>query len=879
MKQFRQGLFVLLLIFVVAPVSRAADDCGTITSINPYSGAITTTAIENCADPFAVTGNLLEEFNFTIHGQSVSQTTDLLEIEADVVSDIRFQSPPSFFGLLFSVYAHEAGNVVEVDLFSPPEDSLDPQASLELLEEYFADDPDIDLYRTAFITGDTSQMSLEQEDIFYDFIDNELSPAPGFALPFGTYTFVFEQEIICVSQAIQPSWWQQVRSYVIPTAHAFFCPGGEDPHRSAVTITFTQATVEPTGASSVLFLPGIQASRLYVDGALGTEDQVWIPNNNGDVRQLAMTETGESVNDIYTNDILEEVGGVINVYKGFIDALEDLKADLAINDYHAFAYDWRYSVFDVATQPVMYPDNEERLLLDEILKLAEGSYTGKVTIVAHSNGGLVAKALLQEYGDTELAGVVDKLIMVGTPQLGTPKGIAAMLHGTDQQLLGGLIIDDVVARDVIQNLPGAYSLLPSERYFSDVANDPLVTSDLTVTTESVRQYQPITTRNQLNSLLLDSEDTISDSPSINEPISLNETLLNQSLAEQTILDSWQAPDDISVYEVVGTGLPTISAIEYREFACETSVACLFNTYMKPYPQFTSDGDGTVVAGSAAGYESAKTTAVIDLQLEGSGLSKNINHVNITEGDAAQTFITSAILYPYLVDSIRVPEFSSVSSQYTIVGTHSPVTPRIVSADGRMYGYGEDGVFYQEIEDVEYFELGGSVYLLIPSTETNYTIELTGTASGPYTLTIEQLEADDSITPVGRIVATSSNTLIGVLKVTDGDFGSLDSDIDGDGNVDQSWSITGELLFTQNSNQVSVTSGGSSGTRVRDQAPSQLIDPTPLVIQTKVTPVRLDILALLLLLSRILGEVDGLSIKEADTLRGILERMGDLIESS
>ena len=60
------------------------------------------------------------------------------------------------------------------------------------------------------------------------------------------------------------------------------------------TISFVAQTEtvdpQPLGASSVLFLPGIQASRLYTDGILGSEDRLWESVFENDLRQLAMTE-------------------------------------------------------------------------------------------------------------------------------------------------------------------------------------------------------------------------------------------------------------------------------------------------------------------------------------------------------------------------------------------------------------------------------------------------------------------------------------------------------------------------------------------------------------------------------------------------------------
>jgi|AntRauTorckE6833_2_1112554.scaffolds.fasta_scaffold22176_1 hypothetical protein len=89
----------------------------------------------------------------------------------------------------------------------------------------------------------------------------------------GTYslvTRVMEKPILVSSR----SWWQKLFPPLIPTAYA---QNIALPEEEVFVTTFTIKLKEPeepdpTGASSVLFLPGIQASRLYTDGVLGTEN-------------------------------------------------------------------------------------------------------------------------------------------------------------------------------------------------------------------------------------------------------------------------------------------------------------------------------------------------------------------------------------------------------------------------------------------------------------------------------------------------------------------------------------------------------------------------------------------------------------------------------
>jgi len=739
-------------------------------------------------------------------------------------TDNYFYTLEDSFSLLADAYRH-VDQGYQYQSLEPeflPEPPIEDQ--LVFLEEYFADDPDVAVYRSIFLTGGDESVTPEQFGVYSAF---SFGPLAKFttavqqpALVPGTYTFVFTEQEICVSHTQPESLFARFRELLIPTAHALLCTGGSEIY--AITLILEGPAPEPTGASSVLFLPGIQASRLYKERSQAGEDQLWEPQGNEDVRQLAMTTNGESVNTVYTRDVVEEITGAFfgkNIYKGFLGLLNGLQNDQVIAEYQPFAYDWRNSVYEVATEPVKYPDGETKLLLDEVIQLAEDSYTKKVTIVAHSNGGLIAKALLQEYGDTALAGKVDKLVMIGTPQLGTPKGIGAMLHGTDQQALGGLVIDDEVARDVIQNMPGAYTLLPSAGYFSSISPDSLIFADDSLETTSVREYGLITNRSALEDFLLDTKSVLPDDLVINQPLTLNRNLLARAAAEQEMLDDWQAPEGVAVYEAVGTGLATISGFEYRAFACSTSAACLFGTFMKPYPLFDNRGDETVIAGSAQAYDGDKVTAVVNLELENDGITNiNRSHAHLTESPAVQTFVESVIKYPYVVDGIQVPEFIEVTSKYTLIGVHSPVTVQITTSDGKVVGRdGDQG--QEEVIGSQYIELGGSTYLIIPADVDDYTIEMTGTDVGPFTLTIEQLGSDNERTVIASIVSQSSPNMQATMVLTDGVHGNLLVDIDGDGSIDEERTTNGDLIVVEELIAAVTTNHSGSVTRVGDRAPS------------------------------------------------------------
>jgi hypothetical protein len=602
----------------------------------------------------------------------------------------------------------------------------------------------------------------------------------------GTYVLVTNAYELLLTE--NTTWWRTLTDLFTPAiAYA------ETPYFSEVYVTtFTVALTPPpapTGASSVLFLPGIQASRLYTDGALGTENQLWEPNRDADVEKLAMTGEGESINAIYTKDVLDEINVLPvpqeNIYKGFLAMLDDMVESGEIASSTAFAYDWRYDVFDVVTSDIMYPDNQVKRLLDEVLQLAESSYTGKVTIVGHSNGGLVAKALLSTYGEAELTGKVDKIVLIGTPQLGTPKAIGSMLHGLDQSLGLGLVATADTVRQVTKNMPGAYTLLPSLEYFNQT-NEPVITTDGSVLAQSVAEYGEIDTAEALHNFLLNSLSNRGEAVGLNEPITLNTEMSTHARTSQTTLNAWRAPAGVSVYEVAGTGLATIKGYEYREYGCvESNAFCVLDTYLIFFPIMTNEGDETVVEHSAVGYGGDKTVAKVDLsELNNQFSHLDRAHKSLTETEPVQDFVKSVIKYPYLIEAVVEPEFTSVSSEYTIIAVHSPVSLQALDNTGKRVGI-VDGEIKEEISSSQYFELGESKYIVLPR-EANVSVMIQGTGEGIYSLTIDELLADGTqenrqtigglpVTPTMRAQFTQRLGVLGPI-VTDSD-GDLAPDIE------------------------------------------------------------------------------------------------------
>ncbi len=304
--------------------------------------------------------------------------------------------------------------------------------------------------------------------------------------------------------------------------------------------------------SNILFLPGVMGSRLYMSSL--TENQLWEPNKNTDVKKLYLDEFGKSINNIFTKEIIAKtniLGGLPfvdkDIYKDFTEYLNKLKSKNTITDYNAVPYDWRMSADYILNQGIKLKDKNIDLV-QTMKDLQKTSKTGKVTIITHSNGGLVAKQLILELQKAGLESVVDRIIFVAMPEYGTAQAITALMFGHNQSVAGGLIMRSSIARELGKNMPTAYTLLPSEKYYTyNVHSDRLLQETV------IRNYSRV-----------------------------NQDLWNKSKELHLQLDNIIYPKDMGIYQILGTGVSTLSDISLDDK----------NIY-KIIPLYSKNGDGVV----------------------------------------------------------------------------------------------------------------------------------------------------------------------------------------------------------------------------------------------------------------------------------------------
>jgi hypothetical protein len=536
------------------------------------------------------------------------------------------------------------------------------------------------------------------------------------------------------------------------------------------------APTKPPCCSNVLFLPGLEASRLYRDegGILGTStNRLWEPNRNDDVKKLYLNPDGTSVDQtIYTDGVLDSAFGIKDIYKNFVAMMNGVVADGTIRAWMPFGYDWRMAVEDVVQGQTRYATTT-RKLLDEVEKLAASSKTSKVTIIAHSNGGLVAKFLCKELEKAGKSSLIDKVILVAAPLLGTPQAIAGLLHGFDQGILNGFVLNTSIARTLGLHMQSAYGLLPSLEFFNHLSL-PLITE----IGGAVDSYLGLQT------FLSGADGRVEPQENdIKTPAVLSTGLLKKAEALHGAIDTWNFPAVTQVLSIAGWGIPTTRSIDYSSSSPKVIKGI--------------EGDGTVLTLSALNYYGP--TLYFNLGLYNHDLKKDASHADILETDILKNILSENIATTSLVTrsseylTSDKPTNSYPWMKWLSVSVHSPVDMDIYDDKGGHMGLvpipnapaDSDVQMLENTLGGHYEYLGDEKYMLLPA-DGVYTVKLKGTGVGNFTFQVQKF--------VGETMTETQNIVFADLPVTplleasttlsfQSATSTLHMDVDGNGTTD------------------------------------------------------------------------------------------------
>lgn len=589
-----------------------------------------------------------------------------------------------------------------------------------------------------------------------------------------------------------------------------------------VTFTIPDPCADSACLSNVLFLPGIEASRLYMRDASGSERQLWEPSIASDIPWLAMRADGTSVNQVYTKDAINSIYGNVGlggltylkkdhfeVYGDFARFMDSLVASstLRLNAWRAYPYDWRYDVRDIVDDGTLteMPDGSlKRVYLEDMLAdLAAGSQTGKVTIIAHSNGGLLAKALLARLAREGKSDLVDRLVMIGTPQWGTPSDIGTMLHGEGGTHLLGIVSYGSDIRVAAATMPGAYGLLPSPAYFAHVGTPVATFADDDIA-GPFRDAFPggITSFEELLTFITDGlgrDAAVGDASKLNTPLALPRDMAESARMLHDGpegLDAWVPPAGTQVTSIVGWGQLTTSGYAYAStfghFICTALLGqniCSRENKLVHTAVKTEDGDDTVVAPSAAG--DVGEVWYFDAENFQNDKKVNIVHQDLTSATPIQNAVLDllrgkSVSEDYILDTKPL----AIKNPLIRIGGMSPVNVVATDAAGEATGIvpvpGTSGIYFA-LHDIpgSAVDISGEEKFVYLPQGGQYSVTVDGYDAGPANIEVQSLDASGSptqTTTLADIPVTASTVAIFSVDPSTV-LSSVAIDTDGDGVTD------------------------------------------------------------------------------------------------
>lgn len=321
----------------------------------------------------------------------------------------------------------------------------------------------------------------------------------------------------------------------------------------------------------IVVVPGIIGSEL-VDGS-GTK--VWV-GIGAIVGQLQCNEVGNPTYPLYVYN--DDNYGAIDTYKTLYDSLKSRYSSQA--DVKFLAYDWR----------------KTNTTAGQALKNMVSGYSGKIIIVAHSMGGIVASDYLRIATTSQRNRTT--LITLGTPFTGAPKAVQVMEDGKMFPGIAGDLTSSYI-QNLIRNMPAAYELLPTTR------------STAYVQVNGVDQ----TAANAWNILKQRSWANIQSGSGVKPMMNTAQTFhanLLQSNNQHYALSAGK-----SVF-ITSTGYTTVQKVNYKLSGGKYTVSSYVST---------NDGDGTVPATSAQNRLSNTDTHVVRLTKPG-------NHTDMISNPSA-----------------------------------------------------------------------------------------------------------------------------------------------------------------------------------------------------------------------------------------------------
>ena len=453
----------------------------------------------------------------------------------------------------------------------------------------------------------------------------------------------------------------------------------------------------------IVFIPGVAGSYLYSVGSY-LNSQTW-PRAGTDAKYMFLQEDGitpvNANSQITATGILASHGtgsseNPFNFYGGFEDYLVSKQNYTLGNDLVEFPYDWRL-------------DNSKHLpeldqVVDSVLKKTNSQ---KVILIAHSMGGLIAKAYVNGLGSSK----VDTLITIGTPFYGAVKPYYALTNGYD---FGNPAATRLSMKILAQNAPGVYQLLPRIPFVHDIET----ARELTIDESNQIKYKGV------QSGTITYYETPDNSWSFNSGLIQNANDFHSKIGTKD--NPVPLPDGVKHYVIIGTGVETLDGYDVINAPQDKQFVELFNRHVWLVPSF-GDGDGTVPIWSSQ-ISGATQTYYIQYKSEASS-----EHGKLTDNPDVQKIVGS-ILSGSPADSSSYSNQGQTKTDWTTFSLHSNAHLTILDEkSGKTLGFNNQGEIDEDIDTGAFLAMDGGEYASINDVSDTYKVLVNGTGDGKFTL--------------------------------------------------------------------------------------------------------------------------------------------------
>jgi hypothetical protein len=525
------------------------------------------------------------------------------------------------------------------------------------------------------------------------------------------------------------------------------------------SITCIFNNIQSVSKNPVLIVPGLTGTEMKKGNELFWADLGRMLADIGDefMDPLSFAENLAPIDSaIYITSVIKKLETDMGLIQfDYADGLinEFVGQDYAENEMlFTFPYDWRYGVSGKFEDGTTVTD----LLAQKIQDILQQTGASKVDVVAHSMGGLLVKQYVMENPSSHNIG---KAIFVGVPNTGAPKAVKGLLQGDN---FGIPWLADAEIKKISENMPSAYDLLPSQKYYDIKGSFIKTIEEVNLTTENPTQ------QNIVNDL--DYQETKSF---LTNDHSLNSLALAgaENLHTQSFDNFDARTAGVDVYNLVGCKAATLekiieikrnsflgSSIEYRNL------------------KFTT-GDGTVPFESATNLPVDQANKYYALSsshgkmLSQNGIRQEI--VNLVSGSELT-----------VLDSLVTQDINQCQLNGEVIEVYSPVDVTVTDQSGNKLGLADDKSLVNEIPNADFEIWGEHKFVFLPTDSGQiYDININGTDSGIFTIRTQNiLNNQTGGTEVFSNISVTDQ-LVGKINLAD-ETVTLSLDTDGNGTIDE-----------------------------------------------------------------------------------------------